>query len=193
MKKLILFTFLFSIISLTIKAQEGTTFGIKGGINISNFTSSSFSKFSSKTGIYFGGIVEFSLKNKFSIQSEILYSKQGSNSVEFYYGGTSQNFEFTLDYIQIPVLAKFYIYKNISLELGPSFNFLLNDKGVNKSDTNRPTQTDFGKETEFSGIIGATYKLKNNFFTSARYVKGFTESMQDRKNSSFQIGIGYMF
>jgi hypothetical protein len=137
-------------------------------------------------------LTEFSIGNKFSIQPEILYSRQKTNSTEIVYGGPFPKKEYTLDYIQIPVLAKFYIYKNVSLELGPSFNFLLKDKVVNISNNNQ-SNSDFAEKTEFSGILGISYKLNNGFFTSVRYNKGLSESIKNGKNNSFQIGIGYMF
>ena len=180
------------MISITTKAQKKITFGVKGGINLASISSEDDLDPSSKTAIYLGALAEYSFNNKFSIQSEILYTRHNMNAYHAIYGGPSPRKEFTLDYIQIPFLVKFYLNKNISLELGSSYNILLKDKIVDLSNNNL-VGTDFAKKTEFSGILGATYKLKNGFFTSVRYYKGLSKTMFNNKINSFQFGIGYMF
>jgi len=192
MKKLILFTFLFTMITIGAKAQKTTNFGVKGGVNFASISTENHLDPRSKTAIYLGALAEFSIGNKFSIQSEILYTRHFMNAYHVVYGGTFPRMEFTLDYIQVPVLAKFYISKNISLELGPSYNILLNDKIVDISNNNA-SRSDFAKKDEFSGILGATYKFKKGFFTSVRYCKGLSKTIFNDKINSFQFGIGFMF
>ena len=102
--------------------------------------------------------------------------------------------DFKLDYIQIPVLAKIYLAKKFSLELGPSFNFLVKDE----ENYGTVSRSDIGSNFEFIGILGLSYKFKSKLFGSIRYVNGFTVALdesydEDAKNIGFQLGVGYMF
>ncbi len=186
---LIIFTF------TTVNAQKGVDFGVKGGINFSNMTSDYFAENDSKTGFHIGLITEIPFGDKFSVQPEILYSRQGTKAKLLTIGVSSIPSEYNLDYIQIPVLAKIYIVKNLSLEVGPSFSFLVKDEEVMNSVTN----SNIGNNFEFSGVLGVSYKLTSGIFGSLRYVNGFTVALdrefydEDAKNIGFQLGVGYMF
>lgn len=192
MKKLIL---LFAIIffnGTTIKAQESLLFGAKAGINLANMTSDSFAENSTMTGIHLGLLAEIPLSNRFSIQPEVLYSTQGTSADVIMLGSGPKNVEFKLDYIQLPILAKIYLTESISIEAGPSFNFLVNEEiGGEK--------TNYGSDFEFSGAIGASYKFRGGFFAGARYITGFSDALKKEnytdtyKNSAFQLGIGFIF
>jgi len=197
MKNLLLIAALFTLITTTSNAQKKLVYGVKGGATISNMASENFYKSESKTSFYVGLVAEYSMSPKFSIQPEIIYARQKATVYPYYYCVgfvcSPRIDNYTLDYIQVPVLAKLYVFKNLSVELGPSFNFLVHSKEVNKSYNNQTT-TNIGKTFEFSGVLGISYKLKNGLFASARYTKGFSDVLDGyAKNSSYQLGIGYFF
>ncbi|MGV8945820.1 MAG: porin family protein [Lutibacter sp.] len=195
MKKTLLIIGLIIFTFTTVNAQNGVDFGVKGGINFSNMISDYFAENDSKTGIHFGLIAEIPFGDKFSIQPEILYSSQGTKAKIFMNGGSPRPSEYNLDYIQIPILAKFYLVQNLSLEVGPSFNFLLKDEEI----YNSVTITDVGNNIEFGGVLGVSYKVKGGLFASFRYVNGFSVALdrkytdEDAKNRVVQLGIGFMF
>ncbi|HEY9168136.1 MAG TPA: porin family protein [Lutibacter sp.] len=202
MKKILLIISLTILTITAVKSQEKIQFGVKGGINFTNITSNELYNKEYKTGFHVGVLVEIPFGNKFSLQPEILYSTQGvKGEMPMYYdfiypGGPAPQpvmGEYKLDYIQIPVLAKIYVVKNFSLEIGPSFNFLVNDELI----YNSWTSTDIGKSFEFSGIVGLSYKIKNGFFANARYFHGFTNALDSNfsepKNYGFSTGFGYLF
>lgn len=192
MKKLILIFSLILFTGTSIKAQESVMFGAKGGINLANMTSDSFSDNNSMTGIHLGLLAEIPLSNRFSIQPEILYSTQGTSADVIMLGSGPKNVEYKLDYIQLPVLAKIYFTESISIETGPSFNFLVNEEIDGE-------KTDYGSNFEFGGAIGVSYKFIGGFFIDGRYIIGFTDALNKEnytdsyKNSVFQFGIGFMF
>jgi hypothetical protein len=105
-------------------------------------------------------------------------------------GRSPKKTEYKLDYIQLAVLAKIYLTESISIEAGPSFNFLVNEEIGGE-------QTDYGSGFEFSGAIGASYKFRDGFFGDLRYIKGFSDAINSQKyankNSAFQLGVGFMF
>lgn len=186
----------FTILTLTtVNAQKRVYFGLKGGVNFSNMTSDYFAENNIKTGYHFGLVAEIPFGDKFSIQPEILYSNQGTKAKLLMNGGGPISSEYNFDYIQIPFLAKIYLIQNLSIEIGPSFNFLVKDE----QKINSATYTDIGENFEFGGALGVSYKLKSGLFGGLRYVNGFTdvyknESIgQEAKNYSFQLGLGFMF
>lgn len=201
MKKALLIISLTILTITAVKSQEKIQFGAKGGINFSNMTSDFLIDKDYQTGFHIGVLAEIPFGDKFSIQPEILYSTQGVKGGVIldgipYPGATAVPpfpQEYELNYIQVPVLAKIYLFKNFSLEIGPSFNFLINDKEILGSNT----RTDVGKSFEFSGVLGLSYKIKGGIFGSLRYVSGFTDALNrdyyDAKNVGFQLGVGFMF
>ncbi|MCJ7756679.1 MAG: PorT family protein [Gillisia sp.] len=211
MKKALLIISLTILTITAVQSQEKIQFGVKGGINFTNMTSDFIYDKVDKTGFHIGVLAEIPFGNKFSLQPEILYSTHGAKGKEFvlaipypgapasppYYG------EYKLSYIQVPILAKIYLFKNFSFELGPSFNFLTMDK-KNSTHTDNSNNyysfnySGFAENFEFSGVFGVSYKLEGGIFGSLRYVNGFTAaldrgSFEDAKNTGFQLGVGFMF
>jgi hypothetical protein len=202
MKKTLLIISLTILTITTAKSQEKIQFGVQGGINFTNLTSNDLlynDKY--KTGFQIGALVEIPFGEKFSLQPEILYSTQGSKGIVpiIYIPGPGFPIpeptygKFRLDYIIIPVLAKIYLNKNFSLEIGPSFNFLINDE----LEFNSYKKSDLANNFEFGGEIGLSYKIKSRFITNAKYFRGFSDvlksDLEEPKNYGFTIGIGYLF
>lgn len=201
MKKIILIIAFTIILIPTVKSQEKIQFGVKGGVNFTTMTSNDYlydEKY--KTGLYLGATVEIPLGKKFSIQPEILYSSQGIK------GKALVNYpsllpgtmpvvyaEHKLDYIKIPILAKLYLAKNFAFEIGPSFNFLVNDKFTSFSSN----QTDLAEKFELGGVVGLSYKVKSNFVVNANYLNGFSNVLkspfENSKSYGFSVGVGYLF
>ncbi|KIA99660.1 porin family protein [Flavobacterium sp. PL02] len=186
MKRIILVAVLFIATSATMQAQL-LRFGVKAGVNFANQTGgSAFDGIEvDKEGItsYHAGVVaEIKLLEKFSIQPELLYSTQGAT-----YKNAFGEFKNELGYLSIPVMAKFYLSKSFSLELGPQAQFLLSDKD----------NVDFGdsKTFDFGLNAGLGFKLTENIFIQGRYGIGLTEVSKDAdvKNSVFQLSAGFMF
>ena len=91
------------------KKEEGIIFGMKGGLNISNFIGAIQDK-SIRTSIHVGVFTEIMVNDKFSLQPEVLYSGQG------YSGQTDPGFSRSkYNYINLPVLAKIYVAEKISI------------------------------------------------------------------------------
>jgi len=192
-KKILLISLAILTLTITVKSQEKIQFGIKGGVNFTNMTSDILIEKEYKIGFHIGILSEITFGDKFSLQPEILYSTYGAKGKAIMIGGPSITTEYKLDYIQIPILAKIYLYKGLSLEIGPSFNFLVNDKKIRESNT----ITDIGEKFEFSGILGISYKLSSGFIGSFRYTNSLTNALDqnyyETKNYGFLIGIGYLF
>ncbi len=183
-------------VSTSSNAQEYWNFGIKGGANFTNMTSDGFEDNNSRTGFHLGVLAEIPVSDRFSIQPEVLYSTQGTKDE-----GSNYTDEYNLDYIQVPVIAKFYIIDGLALEAGPSFNFLVDEDYKYESGLlDIRTDSELASTFEFGGALGASYKFNNGFFLNGRYLAGFTDAFDSDsfdedaiKNNGFQLGVGFLF
>lgn len=181
-------------------AQEFVYFGAKGGVNFTNMSSDGFEDEKSRTGFHLGLLSEIPLSERFSLQPEVLYATQGLEASRSFAGQTATG-EYQLDYIQVPVLAKIYLVEGLSIEAGPSFNFLVEEEyDFDSTFGDAEFDTEAGSTFEFGGAIGASYKFNNGFFLSARYTQGFTDVFDSKnwddeaiKNNGIQAGVGFMF
>lgn len=177
MKKVILIIVCFIAASMNVGAQ-GIKFGVKGGANFSDFDGKDINS-STLTSYHFGALVEIKVFSKFAIQPEAMFSSQGAK--------VEGSDDFKLDYISVPVLAKFYLISDrLSLDVGPQFSFLVND---NLEETYKTESFDF------AGVGGIGLNITKNFFAQARYVIGLTEMSKEAevKNKVIQLSVGYTF
>lgn len=204
MKKLILIVSFIFFTGTSLKAQESVQFGIKGGVNFTKMNSEEFADNSNRVGFHVGLLAEIPLGNMFSIQPEVLYSTQGTKAEVIMFGGNSI-VSFHLDYIQVPLVIKWYLTPSLALEAGPSFNFLVNNElGSQRVQPLESfpmfgIESDFGRKFEFGGVLGASYKFGHNLLGSARYVYGLTDAFDSDfndkaiNNYGFQLGFGILF
>ena len=167
-----------------VNAQE-VNFGVKAGVNFANVEGEG-TNLDARTGFHVGITTEISLSDKFSVQPEVIYSAQGAKLKDF---GTSQ-----LDYLSVPVMAKYFIVKNFSIEAGPQASFLVND--VFKFDDSSMEDENLNAESlDFGFNFGLGYKFDNGLFAQARYNLGITpiEENPDITNRVFQLSVGYQF
>lgn len=173
------------------------SFGIKGGVNFASVTGGEdFRSPDSRTSFHVGALVEIPVADILSIQVEGLYSAQGFKSD--FRGTDGDKIEGKLDYINVPVLAKVYVVEGLSLEVGPQFSFLVNDKIDSPFSNDDIELGDLGLDTEKFEIgvaAGLTFQTEIGLFATGRYNYGLTEIFKDSKlkNSVFQLGIGYKF
>lgn len=185
MNKLLVMTVLVTLGFVTIVKAQDIDFGIKTGINFANFSGDDSGSFDGVIGLHAGVVVDISLLEKFSLQPELIYSSQGGE-----FSGIST---LKLDYLSMPILAKYYLFKGFSIEAGPQFSFLLDSKyeGLNGN----PDGVFDGKDLDIAGAVGLGFKLPFGLFTQARYVIGVnsTDELFDLKNNVFQLSVGYKF
>ena len=187
MKKLLLTAA--AVFALTTVNAQDITFGVKAGINFANTNvSDSDENLDGITSFHFGGVVEFSVSETFSIQPELLYSAQGTSDSEF---------KLNLDYINLPIMAKYYVTEGLSLEAGPQIGFLIKAE-AGTDDVSVDVKDDF-KSIDFGFNFGTGYKLESGLNFAARYNLGLSDISDDNesnikvKNSVFQLSVGYTF
>lgn len=184
------------------KDSMAFSWGVKGGVNFATLNGDIESP-DSRTSFHVGLVAEFPLAEIFSLQVEALYSGQGAEydyTVDPLIGDPfTVNQELQLDYINVPVLAKVYVIKGLSIEAGPQFSFLLNDEwdtdptGNNGDEPSPIRQT--ANTFEFGVAGGLTFQTEMGLFAYGRYNQGISDIADDLnvQNSVFQLGIGYKF
>ena len=191
----------FAIIAVAITGQvtaQQIKFGAKAGLNLATFKGADLgagADLKTKYGVAFGATAEFSLTDKFSVQPELLFSQQGLKAtIEVLEDNEILDVDFNVNYLSVPVLAKYYVLKGLSLEAGPQVSFLLSEKitvnGIEAMEAPEP------KKVDFSANIGLGYQFDNGLFVQGRYNHGFTninEEGDDAQNEVFQFSIGYQF
>lgn len=206
MKKILLFTAVALFAFTTAQSQE-FRMGAKAGLNVASLGGDSYygglGSLGSRTSFHIGGLVEIPLMGKFSLQPELLYSSEGS---DWSFGTIGDNTK--LDYIRVPVLAKFYIIEGLSAEAGPVFGVLVNSEGTyynNDGDLVSGDTKDIYRSFDAQFGIGASYRLNMGVFFSLRYNKGLLNTNEEYevlgtryntgKNQSnvFQVSAGYSF
>lgn len=117
MKKLLL-TAAVMMCSLTGFAQlkEGS-FSIqpKAGINLSNLTNKDNAK--PKVGLTAGAEVEYRMTQQLSLSAGAMYSMQGAKSKTVIQGIEVKN-TMEFDYINVPILANYYVIEGLAVKLG---------------------------------------------------------------------------
>ena len=193
--------------SLTAFAQskEGT-FSIqpKAGINISNLSNKDNAKV--KVGFTAGAEAEYQLTKQLSLSAGALFSMQGAKSTTVFREVDNTTKEIRevdikntmeFDYINVPILANYYIIEGLAVKLGiqPGFNIVAKRKrtdGVDKVSENLKNLGVDVRKVDFSIPIGISYEL-NDFVVDARFNLGLTEvaDLVKSKNRVFQITFGY--
>jgi hypothetical protein len=186
-----------------VSAQEYILFGVKGGVNFSGDGVNAFNDPDGRTSFNLGLLAEVPMTNQFSVQPEVLYSGQRYDT-----RNNGNDFDYKLYFINVPVLAKFYVIDGLALEAGPQVGFLVNSEiDINPSSTNSGaislSEDQFNK-VDFSVAFGASYKFRGGFFVNGRYNIGVTDiyddsfsnsvfSGADAKHSVVQAGVGFVF
>jgi hypothetical protein len=179
-------------ISMMIHAQD-VKFGLKGGVNFATFSGKDVENVDSKTAFHVGVLAEIPLLDKFSLQPELLYSVQGIKE-------NDDIAEFKLNYLQLPLIGKYYVTDEFSLEAGPQVGFLLSAKAKVEGEGEGDIKDDMNK-TDFGLNFGLGYTLGNRLNVNARYNFGLSKIynkdtfLSDIKayNSVIQVSVGYIF
>lgn len=198
----------------TTVAQE-VSLGVKAGGNLSSL-SGDVEGMSFLPGFHAGGFAEIKLSEKFALQPELLFSMEGGKSsfkLQSSEVSMSSEEKLKLGYINLPVMAKYYVTEGLSVELGPQIGYLISAKseyefsstfeGITIEDSGKEDVKDFMKKTSFGASVGLGYTMKNNLYFQARYHLGLsnindTEDEEDGylakiKNNGFQLSIGFKF
>ncbi|HWB93683.1 MAG TPA: porin family protein, partial [Puia sp.] len=155
MKKL-LFVVIAGISFATANAQGQMQFGLKGGLNLSNINvSNGFDgySYSSLANFNAGAFLKIPVVRFFSLQPELYYSGQGFKADD----GSGGTYSEHVNYLNIPVLAKFTTRSGFYLETGPQVGVKLSAK--DKENGLSQDVSSAYNSADFAWVFGAGFKI----------------------------------
>ena len=189
-KKLIFASLTLSFMAFTtVQAQEDATkFGIKGGVNFSNFYTDNVDDNNVLTGFNLGLFAKMPVSENISFQTEISYTGKGAELVynNAIVNGTAQ---FKLNYIEVPLLLVVNLTQNLNIHAGPYAAYLISGKTTNKSDSGSYNFEDNVNVDDFNrfdaGLAGGVGLDLESVSFGVRYNYGLTKIGKDDPNSNF--------
>ena len=185
------------VATVAAKAQfEPGTFSLqpKVGFNLTSVTADD-TKY--KPGFAVGLEGQYQMNNWFALSAAVMYQQMGTKIKDI------DDFKWNIDYVNIPIMAKFYVTKGLSLNAGlqPGFmEFKVGDADLDVKDA--------CNSFDLSVPLSIAYELPMGLTFEARYTYGVTNVGKDafdgthassydklykNKNSVFQITVGYKF
>lgn len=191
MKKLFLFMLGLAGMCTVASAQTGFGWGVKGGLNLTGV--SNFEHSQTKTGFVVGAFADYRFTDHFALSADVLYSRQGVSFGKEEDVRTKER----LNYLNVPILANYYIVGGLAVKAGIQPGFLLNSKAVAKQDGNTVKSDIEGLSgADFSIPVGVSYDCPFGIILEARYNIGVSNIASEggsSRNSVFSIMVGYRF
>jgi hypothetical protein len=194
------------VVSSSASAQGLAGYGFKVGLNMANLSGDDVIEGTdSKMGFCLGGFVTYSLNEMIALQPEVLYTMKGAKWEEEVFGETLE-VTWTLDYLEIPILAKVVIPTQGTVKpnlfVGPALGINLRGKAKAEiAGESEEGDIEDMKSTDFGLVFGAgiDFGLPHSAITvDGRYVMGLStiddsEEKADVKNGVITFMIGYSF
>ncbi len=149
--------------------------------------------------------MEYRFTDKFSITPEVVFAAQGGKFDATEYLDDSSfdgkvDFCFHLNYINVPVMLKFYATPKLSIDFGPQLGINVYSKATAKAKAEGASASytedaEGVNSVDFGVGLGATYNITNEVFVQGRYTMGLTKVFDedDIYNGNIQLALGYRF
>ena len=192
------------------------------GITVAELRNVGYVQYGPKVGFSGGLEAEYGITPQLGISLGAIYSQQGGkydtdveNSVTTIVGTHIISEEKTcskvkVDYINIPLLANFYVWRGMALKAGVQLGILVHDKMnyhyqkipyipndepyplEDHSNHTWEKMTDFGKSIDFGSPVGLSYEYRD-FIVDARYYFGLSKIDYPNFgcNRGFYLNLGY--
>lgn len=163
----------------------------KVGLNVSQ-VSGDHTKF--KAGIAAGIEGQYQINEWLGLSAGLMYEQQGS-------GFEHSDYKLKTEYINVPILVKFYVVKGLSLNVGLQPGFMTKGKF---GDSNEIDVKDDLNTFDFSMPFSVAYEFPIGLSVEARFTDGLTNVFKSdnnswwkdadkNKNQILQLTVGYKF
>ncbi|PAW92322.1 hypothetical protein CKK33_01960 [Mucilaginibacter sp. MD40] len=165
-------------------------FGIKGGVNVSNFQN-----FNASTdpliGFHGGLSVAYRFTDHLMVQEDFLFSTQGAKLK----AGVLGSQDLKLSYVTVPIVLKYRTTSGFYVEAGGQAGIKVKEQVAGFSSTN------FAKKIDAAAVGGLGYQSRIGLGIGARYIYGISKVgdfnnllvNNDFKNSTIQASLFYTF
>ncbi len=197
---------LFAFTTLYAKVPFGVKIGVNGA-NMLNLPEGANN--TTKMSFYAGVFTTIDMGDKFSLQPELIYSRQGAridpnqlfpDESEGLISQGELNRQIRLNYINIPIAFSYNVWGDLSISLVPQL-------GINLNGTDRTIYNDRSVKTSLNGIkrcdlslgVGVEYMIWSRLDVTVRYNLGLTNIIKSKsdfnqhniKNGVLQLGLGF--
>ena len=187
-----------AIVSMSAMAQ--VQFGAKVGFDMTNFWGSDV-EHGMKPSYQAGLVMEYKFNPHFAIAPEVVFASQGGKykalDMNLFGYDISKKVTFNTNYINVPVMLKYYATPSFSIDFGPQVGFNVYSKYSIKDVDKAIDLKDNTKGVDFGLGLGGTYNLTENAFVQARYTMGLTKvfdgDYNKEKNGNIQLAFGMKF
>lgn len=175
-------------------SAQGFSWGPKVGLNVSSM---SHTDMNAKVGFTAGVFGELRTNDWFAVSAEVLYSRQGVTE-KWTDPDSGQKIKDRIKshYLNVPVLANFYVTDNIALKTGVQAGFCLGAREIVKMDGQKSKQGvgDIFHTADISIPVGISYDL-GPIVLDARYNFGVSHALKggESRNNVFQLTAGLRF
>lgn len=185
----------------SVSAQEfrlGFSWGIKSGANLSSLITESKilqenDNIASRWGYTGGCFVNYRFSQRFMLSFDVLFSGKGFKA-DLIPGITDA--QFRLNYLDLPILANFYIYKGLALKVGLQPSILLNANVKGKLIQTQPVHSRI-RSYDCAVPLGISYDFTDRLILDIRYTMGGYGVLKNldinnlNNNSVLSVTIGY--
>jgi hypothetical protein len=185
MKKNILII-LYFIFLTNLSAQS---FGLKTGALNTTFSGPDTENITSRKGLYIGAFTKLG-EGSILFMPELVFHKRGADEV-------AETGAFIMNYIDLNVNGLFHFTDELSLVIGPYIAIAvsgtkhsnIDDKIENIRNWDSYNRLDFGSN------LGGMYQISDLLHVNLTYSIGFVDVWKEEglRNSSIQLGVGYVF
>ncbi|MEC3880875.1 porin family protein [Parapedobacter sp. 10938] len=201
MKRITLLLVVAIVATTQLFAQKKVSPGIRAGVNVATLSNINADF---KTDLYVGGILSLHLGQRYTLQPELIYTRQGANNVTFVdeeTGTPTGQENVTIQYLSLGAINKFYFVDGFHGLIGPSLDM--------KIGKNFP-RIDFDDD-DYGGVdlgisLGLGYTLPIGLTFEGRFKTGMLDAFNNdyflgmfddpddiSLNRVFQLGLSYSF
>ena len=187
MKKMILAAAALMMAAGASAQMPSFEWGVKAGLNVSGMNNTGLD---SKTGLTAGVFVDYRFNDWIGMSADLLFSREGAMLKS---GGDKTN------YLNLPILAKFYVLDQLAFNIGIQPGVLLSgkDKVKESGEETAFTTTNNYKSFDFAFPVGVSYEFFNKLILDARYNIGVANISAGEggkvHNNVFALTLGYRF
>lgn len=186
---------LFAIVIAISASAQTVGFGPRFGFNAAMLTDKAFDP---RYNFNVGAFVEYDLCPAWSLEMAGLYSRQGATHKHTPITLTeTRKATLCLDYINVPLVAKYYPWMGLNIFLGPQFSYLINAEQKIKDMDNTNVKSAFNK-FDISAVLGVGYTWECGMVLALQYNCGLKSIYKDKDakdvyNGVLQMNMGWRF
>jgi hypothetical protein len=191
MKKLLLLAIVMMVSASSFAQREVGSLSLQPRIGLIGADFNNTEDTEGRVGLLAGAEMEYYVSSNVGLSWGLFYAQQGAKL-------KNRDVTWKLDYLNVPLIANFYIWKGLALKAGlqPGINISSKLDGSKGSYHESVNIDDVVKTFDLAIPVGISYDF-GRLVLDARYTIGctkiFKDDYLDSKNITFQIGIGYKF